>query len=228
MLADFLHEHLGNDAANLVIRMLIVVVILLVTWLIRQFVGAIMPRLVRRLHRWTRSNWDERIVDALLPPARFFVTVVGLWSATIALELPNRLYSSLATLINSLVALLLFWTIFRLVDPSVDIFWSVSRRTMRTTTGLPSLLDEKLGAVLKQLGHAFIGIGFAAVEDHEKLLCIGSVANGTDHAGFDQDQFHVSLALRDTSGWCRTCPFGAAPGGDGGGVATRLPPAARP
>ncbi len=194
MLADLLHKHLGDAAANVVIRLLIVVAILLITWLVRQFVGAIVPRVVRRLRRWTRSTWDERIVDALLPPARFFVTVLGAWSAAIALELPSRVYSTLATLMNSLVALTLFWTIFRLVDPSMDIFLGVSRRTMRTTVGgLPSLLDEKLGAVLKQLGHALIVIlGMGAVINVWGYDVAGIVA------GLGIGGLAVALAAQDT------------------------------
>ncbi|MEP0761713.1 MAG: hypothetical protein HRF48_03155, partial [Chloroflexota bacterium] len=84
MLADTIKDNLGEDAANLITRLALVIVILLLTWLLRQLISAVIPRAVRRLLRRTPITWDRPLIEALQPPARFLVTVIGLWSAVLA------------------------------------------------------------------------------------------------------------------------------------------------
>jgi len=192
MFDSFLREHLGNTATDLITHLLIVIVILALTGLARKIITAVVPRVVHRLTRRTETDWDDRIVAALQPPARLLVTLIGLWSALIVLELPQSIQDSLSLLMNSLVAFSIFWAIYRLVEPAVDIFWVLTRRTMRET-GLPSLLDEQLSLVIKQIGRALVIIlGFATIVDAWGYNIAGLVA------GLGIGGLAVALAAQDT------------------------------
>jgi MscS family membrane protein len=163
MLNDFLDDHLSKDAANLVTRLLFVVAILLLTWLLRQIISAIVPRLIRRITRRTETALDNQIIKALQPPISFLVSVGGLWVAVIALELPNVIEHAISVVLTSLAVYGVFWAIYRLSGPAVRVFMNVSRRTMRETP-IPTLLDNKLTQVAQQIVRAVVVIlGFAAV-----------------------------------------------------------------
>jgi MscS family membrane protein len=163
MLHDFLDNYLSNDAADLVTRLFFVLAILLLTWLIRQIVGAIIPGVIRRLTRRTSTAVDNRIIDAIQPPIQFLVSVSGLWIAMLALGLPDAIQHALSIVLSTLAAYGIFWAIYRLVEPAVQIFMAISRRTMRDTS-IPTVLDEKLTQIAQQIIKAIVIIlGFAAV-----------------------------------------------------------------
>jgi MscS family membrane protein len=165
MLNDFLDDYLSKDAADLVNRLLFVVAILLLTWLLRQIVSAIVPRLIRRITQRTETSADNQIIEALQPPTSFLVMVGGLWVAAIALELPNAVEHAISVVLTSLVVYGIFWAIYRLSSPAVRIFMNVSRRTMRETP-IPTLLDDKLAQVAQQIVKALVVVlGFAAVTE---------------------------------------------------------------
>jgi MscS family membrane protein len=163
MLVDFLKDHLGEDAADVVIKLLVVIAVLLLTWLIRQFVSAIFPALIRRITGRTATSLDNQIIDALLPPVRFIVSVAGLWVAVIALELPAPVRRPFGIVLTSLAAYAVFWGVYRLVEPVVRLFVLISRRTMRETS-IPTLLGDQLVVVLQQILKALVIVfGMAAV-----------------------------------------------------------------
>ncbi len=163
MLRDFLSDYLGDDAANLVTRLLFVVAILLLTWLIRQIVSAIIPGMIRRVTQRTSTALDNRVIDALLPPTRFLVSVGGLWVAMLALELPDAIQRAISIVLTSLAAYGIFWAIYRLVDPGVHVFMALSRSTMGETS-ISTLLNEKLTQIAQQIVKAIVIIlGIAAV-----------------------------------------------------------------
>jgi MscS family membrane protein len=163
MMEDFLQENLGDDATVVVMKLLLIAAILALTWLARQIISRIIPSVVSRMAARTRLIWDERIVTALLPPARFTVNVIGLWFAMVALELPAPVERSLNNVMRSLVGFALFWAIYRLIDPLSELLWTLSRRAM-SDTPLPALLERKLSLAFKQMVRGIVAIlGFAAV-----------------------------------------------------------------
>ncbi|MCL4238573.1 MAG: mechanosensitive ion channel family protein [Anaerolineae bacterium] len=192
MLADVIKDHLGEDAASLITRLALVIALLLLTWLLRQIITAVIPRVVRRLLRRTPITWDQPLIEALQPPARFLVTVIGLWSAVLALEPPRAVRDALSPVANSLIAIGLFWGIYRLVGPAVDMFLMLSRRTVRPAVA-PSLLDARLAPVIKQIGGALIVVlGAAAVIGSWGYDVAGLVA------GLGIGGLAVALAAQDT------------------------------
>lgn len=191
MLADTIKDNLGEDAANLITRLALVIVILLLTWLLRQLISAVIPRAVRRLLRRTPITWDRPLIEALQPPARFLVTVIGLWSAVLALEPSRAVRDALGPLANSLIAIGIFWGLYRLVGPAVDMFLALSRRRVRPAA--PSLLDTRLAPVIKQVGGALVVVlGAAAVIGSWGYDVAGLVA------GLGIGGLAVALAAQDT------------------------------
>jgi MscS family membrane protein len=161
MLHDFLDNYLSNDAADLATRLLFVLAILLLTWLVRQIVSAVIPGVIRRVTRHTKTAMDNRITDAIQPPSKFLVSIAGLWIAMLALGLPDGLQHALGIVLSTLAAYGIFWAIYRLVDPAVQVFVAISRRTMRDTS-IPTVLDEKLTQIAQQIIKAIViilGIG---------------------------------------------------------------------
>ena len=187
----FLEDNLGQDGADLVVRLLVIALVLLLTWLARAVITAIVPRVVRRLSSWTRTTWDEAIVKALQPPARFLVGLVGLWVALIVLQLPDDVMQVFGGIIQSLVAFGIFWGIYRLVGPVLDISWALTRHTMNGTP-ISSTLDEKLVRVIRQITQAVVIIlGAAAVINSWGYDVAGLVA------GLGIGGLAVALAAQD-------------------------------
>ncbi len=164
MLEDFLNDFFSDDTTDLVSRLLLVVAILLLTWLLRQIVNAVIPALLRRFRRGDSQTLLERLaVDALRPPVRFLISVGGLWVAALALELPPRMMNIIDSVLTTLAAYGIFWAVYRLADPLVSAFTAVSRRAMRDTS-IPTLLDERLTMFIQQIFKALIMIiGIAMV-----------------------------------------------------------------
>jgi MscS family membrane protein len=192
MLHDFLDNYLSSDAADLVTRLLFAVAILLLTWLIRQIVTAIIPGLIRRITQRTSTALDNRIIDALIPPTRFLVSIGGLWIAVMALQPPDAVQNAINFVVTTLAAYSVFWAIYRLVDPSVQLFMVISRRTMRETS-IPTLLDEKLTQIIQQIVKAIVIIlGIGAVIEAWGYNVTGLVA------GLGIGGLAVALAAQNT------------------------------
>ncbi len=192
MLAEFIRDHLGDDAANLIARLALIAVILLLTWLLRELFTAVVPRGVRRVTRRWNLGWDERLIAALQPPVRFTVTVIGLWAAVLALELPADLRIPLARLMNSLLIAGIFWGIYRLIAPVMEMLLALNRRRGRQAVA-PSLLERRLGPVMQQIGGVLVVlIGLGAIMDAWGYNVAGLVA------GLGIGGLAVALAAQDT------------------------------
>ncbi len=207
MLAEFIRDHLGDDAANLIARLALIAVILLLTWLLRELFTAVVPRGVRRVTRRWNLGWDERLIAALQPPVRFTVTVIGLWAAVLALELPADLRIPLARLMNSLLIAGIFWGIYRLIAPVMEMLLALNRRRGRQAVA-PSLLERRLGPVMQQIGGVLVVLLEEVAEQVIKalivVLAIMVILEEWDYnvgglvAGLGIGGLAVALAAQDT------------------------------
>ncbi|MBN1564596.1 MAG: mechanosensitive ion channel family protein [Anaerolineae bacterium] len=192
MLHEFLEDQLGQDAANIIAKLLIVVVILLLTWIARGLITLLVSRVVPHITKRTHLKWDDEIVKALQPPVRFLVGVAGLWLAMLALDLPGRIENAFGQVGNALFAFGIFWGIYRLVEPLVEMVWTLSKRAMAGTP-VPTVLDEQLSAAATQIGRAVIIIlGFAAILEAWGYDVAGVVA------GLGIGGLAVALAAQNT------------------------------
>lgn len=190
---DFLNDTFGTDVGPVVLHGVYFFAILILTWIARRVVGWLLPPVVRRLARRTRNDIDDRFVAALEAPVRFLITIGGLWLAVTELELPDP-YGSVAGLIfASLMVWGVFWAIFRLVDPLVDILTHLGDFAVNREQPLDEQLAEKLGRVLKQIAKGLVVVfGFAVLLDTWNYDVAGLIA-GLGIAGAA-----VALATKDT------------------------------
>ncbi len=192
MLNDYLEDIFGQAGAEVATRVIVALLILLLTWLVRRLIGGIVPRLVRRLTTWTKTHWDERIATALLPPLRFLIAVWGTGIALLLLELPREIDTLLIAILNALVAYGIFWAIFRLIDPVIEILWLLSRRTIDDDL-IADSLAQKLTRVIGQIAKAIIVIlGFAVILEAWGYDIAGLIA------GLGIGGLAVALAAQDT------------------------------
>lgn len=192
MVRDLFEGIFGKDGTDIAQRILLAVLILVLTWFVRRLIDSVVPRIVRRLTTWTRSTWDDRLVWALLPPVRFLVLVLGAGLAVLVLELPADINVMARNIINALVAYTLFWALFRLVDPVVDIVWNLSKRGV-TDDATTALFEQKLTRVTAQITKAIIVVlGFAII-----LGSWGYDINGLI-AGLGIGGLAVALAAQET------------------------------
>jgi MscS family membrane protein len=195
MLVDRLDNTLGTQATQILAELLVVVVILLLTWLVGRIVAGLVPPLVNRLTRPSRLKARDqiiRLIDAIQAPLQFGVNVVGVWIALLVLGLPGNARSVIGHIMMSLLTYAIFWTGYRCVDVMVDVFWHVSRRTMR---GVPvtSLLNEKLAQVTRQIAKALLIIfALAAILGEWHFDVAGLVA------GLGIGGLAVALAAQNT------------------------------
>lgn len=192
MIYDFLEDIFGTDGADIALRVLLAALILVLTWLIRRLIAGIVPRIVSRLTTWTKSAWDDRIVNALMPPVRLLILVWGIGFAVIVLELPSDIHNVAMQITNAVGAYGMFWAFFRLVSPLIDIFWSLSKRGVTDST-VTELFEQKLTRVLGQITKAIIVIlGIAVI-----LETWGYDVNGLI-AGLGIGGLAVALAAQNT------------------------------
>ncbi len=192
MLHDALIYLLGEDGADVLARVLVAVLILLLTWLLRRLVGTLARYATHHVTRWTQSEWDDQIAEALMPPLRLLILIVGVEIAALALALPYPFAHWLRVTLNTLVAYGIFWALYRLVAPVIAITWKLSRRTVQDVA-FSEALEQKLSRVLVQIVRALIIVlGFAVVLESWGYDVAGLVT------GLGIGGLAVALAAQDT------------------------------
>jgi MscS family membrane protein len=186
---DSVVDALGEDGSYLLARLLLVLLILVITWLARRIVTAIMPRLVKRFTQRTETQIDDRIVEALRPPLRLLITLFGFWAILLVLE-PSEALSDLTNrVMTSLVTAAIFWALYRGADLLIDLFQLVSQRTTRTAA---PLIDDKLIIIVRQIGKAIVVLlAFGAIMEAWGYSMSGLVA------GLGIGGLAVALAAQD-------------------------------
>ncbi len=77
---------------------------------------------LKRLAKKTQTDVDDQVIAALEHPLEFAFVVIGLYFAGQFVTLSDTAIHLLAQLVRSLIALTLFWAIYRVVDPLSALF----------------------------------------------------------------------------------------------------------
>ena len=104
---------MGVDVGRIVIALCILFGFLIIRGLFSRYVLA-------RLHRLTaksKTNLDDRIVDALIPPVRFIPIILGIFFAGQYLNLAGGAYDFFMQFERSLIAFVIFWSLYRAAEP---------------------------------------------------------------------------------------------------------------
>ena len=79
-------------------------------------------RSLKVLAKKTQTDVDDQVIDALEQPIEFAFVVIGLYFAGQFVTLSDTAIHLLAQFVRSLIALTLFWAIYRVVDPLSALF----------------------------------------------------------------------------------------------------------
>jgi MscS family membrane protein len=132
---EFLNDLIGNDASEIVTKLIVAALILLLTMLIRRLAKPVISYVIHLTSR-TNTALDEKLVTALLPPAKLLVGIGGIWIAFIVLETPDRIEKLGGQLATSLIAVAMFWSIYRSVDIVADSIIPLAYRDPRIDTNI--------------------------------------------------------------------------------------------
>lgn len=188
---DFLTDLIGEDATDTVATLVTIAAILFVTWLLRKALKSLLPALLDKLTARTNNHLAERLFRILLPPLRFAVGVIGIWLATLVLELPSGVRDVVGRVMSSLLAIALFWAAHRAVELIVDIGIQVGNRTWRRPAE-PDRNTVKLENAAEQVLKALILVLAGMVILEEWDFNVGGLVAGLGIGGLA-----VALAAQD-------------------------------
>lgn len=107
------HGFMGVDIGSILMALGIFVIFLMLRGLFSKYV-------LYRLNFWTeksKTDLDDRIVDALIPPIRFIPIVLGVFFAGRSLELTPEMAEFLGRVVRTMVVFTIFWSLHRAADP---------------------------------------------------------------------------------------------------------------
>ncbi len=130
------------------------VLLVLVAFTLRRLVGAALNRLARfGANRNSRAIWPK-VVEAMVAPLRLLILVAGLALAVAYLGLVGTMQLVSSRIIESLVAIVVFWSLFNLVGPLSRMF----------LVGLLRIFtQEAMEWLLKAVRALFLFLGAATV-----------------------------------------------------------------
>ena len=117
-------DFIGTTVGQLAVAAIVLLVFILAR---RLFARTVIARL-KRLTQRTETQIDDDVVDALQQPLMFLFLIVGLSVVVQWITFDADTEEVLIRLLNSLIALTIFWTGYRLVDPISVYFDTLIRR----------------------------------------------------------------------------------------------------
>ncbi len=85
--------------------------------LVRRIFSRSFYHVFHRLARQTKTDIDDRILEAIERPLEFTFVIIGLYISGQVVELSPALNAIFGQIIRSLIAFTIFWSIFRILDP---------------------------------------------------------------------------------------------------------------
>nr|ABZ09805.1 putative Mechanosensitive ion channel [uncultured marine microorganism HF4000_APKG8K5] len=153
---------------------------------LRKLFSTIVLGFAQRLAGKTRTDLDDNIIKALRDPLRFVFIILGILAAISILPLRPDLHVFMMHVINSLFTFLVFWTIYKLVEPLSFFFDHLS-----DAFGAALTEDMKYFSI-RAFKTIFVFLGVMAILQ-EWGINIAAFLGGLGLAGMA-----VALAARDT------------------------------
>lgn len=145
---------LGTNLGDILIAFGVFIVFLF----IRRIVFRLFSKILKALTFRTKTDLDDRLLEAIERPLEFAFVVMGLYIAGQVVILSPSLNAIFNQIVRSLIAFTLFWGLFRALDP-------LSRLLDRITDlfGSVSLHETIKGFFLKVTKFVVVVLGIAAV-----------------------------------------------------------------
>lgn len=168
---------LGIDVGNIIIALIIMFFFLVLRGVLTKYI----LYTLRRLTKNSKTDIDDKVIDALIPPIRFIPIIMGVFFATQALSLDGTVAVIVAQVIRSMIAFTIFWALHRALTP----IQHVSRKLEKILT------KPMMDWIFKALKVTVIFIGAAVI------LEIWGIAIGPLLAGLGLFGAAVALGAQD-------------------------------
>lgn len=168
---------MGVDIGKIVVALAILAAFLVLR-------GVLSKYILHTLHRWTKNSktdLDDQIIDAIIPPIRFIPIILGVFFAAQALQIEGILAGFVTNIIRSMIAYVIFWALYRALRP----IRRMSRALEKALT--PTMMDW----IFKFLRVTVLFVGAAVI------LEIWGIAIGPLLAGMGLLGAAVALGAQD-------------------------------
>ncbi|MEX2490452.1 MAG: mechanosensitive ion channel family protein [Nitrospirales bacterium] len=124
----------------------------------RRIVFRLSSRALQKLTRRTKTDMDDRILEAMERPLEFTFVIIGLYISGQVVNLSPALNVVFGQIIRSLIAYTLFWALFRILDPL-----SVLLDRTIILFGSPGMHETIKGFFIKVAKFVVVCLGIASV-----------------------------------------------------------------
>lgn len=114
---------MGVDIGRMLSAIGVIVLFMVLRSLLTRFVMGWLRALTKR----TRWEFDDKVLETLEPPVRFIPVVLGLFFAVQILEPTGAAAEIAENLIRSLIAFIIFWGFFRMIEPAGELLHKLDR-----------------------------------------------------------------------------------------------------
>ena len=107
------HGFMGIDIGSIIVALLIFLGFMLIRGIFSKFV-------LSYLNKWAEkstNSFDDKIVDALIPPVKFIPVILGIFFAAQYLDLSAEAHAFVMKIERSLITFTIFWALHRACDP---------------------------------------------------------------------------------------------------------------
>ena len=98
-------------------KLILAVIIVVLSLLLRGFIGHHVLGVMARVARRTKAGFDDHLVEAIAPPFKLLPLILGLFLAVQVLGLSGSAQDVSANILRSFIAYAIFWALVRSVDP---------------------------------------------------------------------------------------------------------------
>ncbi len=129
-------------------RIAVAILVFLLVYIFRQLFTKFGIGALRRFTSKTKFTLDNKLLDVIEPPLKYFFVVVGIWAAFQVLQLPENAAEMIGKFIRSLFAIAVIWTAYRATDLMTNFFQAL---TAKTESGLDDQIMMFIGKALRVL-----------------------------------------------------------------------------
>lgn len=115
--------------AGPIMRYIFAAVIILITLTMKNFVFKRFINLVRKFTASTKTELDDKIIDALSSPSKFIIAFLGFTYAVFIVDPRIMAYNFSINLFRTIIAMVIFWAIFRLSDAIIHFVKGIAKRS---------------------------------------------------------------------------------------------------
>jgi MscS family membrane protein len=124
-----LWNNLSPDLRNNLVRVVLAAVALLLIWMLRRVLAALVLAPLRQLAKRSNARWDEILLDAIIVPARLIIMALGLAIGAQILQVDIQTNQFVQHFIRTLLIIALFLAAFR----AINVLAPSSNRLFRLT-----------------------------------------------------------------------------------------------